>query len=229
MLSDEEKKAYDKAYNKEYYAKNKEKYQAYREQHREKRNEALKKYRLENKSKTKAAAKKYDREYYLKNKQRILEKCVDYYVENKEKIAAYKREYAVKNKDKIAEQRRKYRIENKDKISERRRASWYNTLYAIKSRSSRKGLPFNLTKEYLDAITPTHCPVLGYELVRNHRGKSSAYNSMSVDRIVPSKGYTIGNVQVISNKANTMKHNATPEELLMFANWIFNTHKELTC
>jgi hypothetical protein len=159
-----------------------------------------------------------------------------YYLANKEKLRVQHRENYYKNKDTYRERTAQWTAANKDYVAEYQRVksrensvSGYSALQNIKSRCRKNNLPFNLTKEYTDAITPTHCPVLGYELVRNVGGGSPAYNSISIDRIVPSKGYIIGNVQIISHKANSMKQNATPEELLMFANWILNTQKELTC
>jgi hypothetical protein len=41
--------------------------------------------------------------------------------------------------------------------------------------------------------------------------------SPSLDRIDNNKGYIKGNVEVISWKANIMKSNASPEELVEFA------------
>jgi hypothetical protein len=38
-------------------------------------------------------------------------------------------------------------------------------------------------------------------------------NIPSLDRIRPERGYTKGNIWVISNRANTLKNNATLEEL----------------
>jgi hypothetical protein len=44
--------------------------------------------------------------------------------------------------------------------------------------------------------------------------------SPSLDRIVPKLGYTVGNVCVISQRANILKRDATPDELYAVANYM---------
>lgn len=85
-------------------------------------------------------------------------------------------------------------------------------LNRCKSRAALKDIEFNLTPE--DLVIPPNCPVLNVPF-----DTSNDYTP-SVDRIDPSKGYISGNIQIISNKANRMKSNATHAELLAFAKWI---------
>jgi hypothetical protein len=95
-------------------------------------------------------------------------------------------------------------------------------LKRLKERSLQKGLDFDLT--VTDINVPLKCPVFGFNLQRNH--KVPLFNSPSVDRIDPTKGYTKDNVQIISQLANAMKQNATPKQLLQFARWILNTYEK---
>lgn len=89
-----------------------------------------------------------------------------------------------------------------------------------RGRAKAKGLPFNI--EVSDIILPNECPILGIPLKEN-KGKPGAYrDSYSLDRIVPEKGYVKGNIQVISQLANGMKQNATPEEILKFSKYMLN-------
>ena len=86
-------------------------------------------------------------------------------------------------------------------------AMWSRAKY----RAAHKGREFTITKE--DIVIPETCPLLGIPLVC-HRGKGSQQgNSPSLDRIDPTKGYIKGNVWVISNRANTLKNDATLQEL----------------
>lgn len=92
------------------------------------------------------------------------------------------------------------------------------------ARQRAKALDVACTIEVADVVVPEVCPVLGISLVRGD-GKQQA-SSPSLDRIDSTKGYVPGNVQVLSYKANAMKSDATPEELLMFADWIYKTYRK---
>ena len=89
-----------------------------------------------------------------------------------------------------------------------------------KDRASKSNAPFDIAIE--DIVTPTHCPYLGIPLFKGD--KKQTHNSPSLDRINPEKGYVKGNVEVISNKANAMKYNATPDELVKFAQEILRRY-----
>lgn len=95
-------------------------------------------------------------------------------------------------------------------------------LSLTKYRARKRGLPFDLQIE--DIVVPDFCPVLGLPLYRNSGGRAQGPNSPTVDRIDPDLGYVKGNVRVISARANAIKSNATPEELLRVAVY-FQEHR----
>lgn len=81
-----------------------------------------------------------------------------------------------------------------------------------KGHAKSRGTEFTITFD--DVSWPLHCPVLGLELDYSHRVKKVIRpNSPSFDRIDPTKGYTPGNVIIVSQLANQIKSNATVEEL----------------
>lgn len=96
-------------------------------------------------------------------------------------------------------------------------------LGSIQSRCKKGDIPFDLSLG--DIVIPEYCPILGIPLFRNIGKPGATKNSPSVDRIDPKKGYTKDNIQVISYKANTMKNDATAEQLLLFADWIYKNFK----
>lgn len=92
-------------------------------------------------------------------------------------------------------------------------------LSSIKHRCNLKNIPFNLTTEYLESVFTEHCPVFKTSLAWCEHSKTIQQNSPSLDRINPSLGYVMGNVQWLSQKANAMKQDATLQELKLFADW----------
>jgi hypothetical protein len=85
-----------------------------------------------------------------------------------------------------------------------------------KRRAAAFGLEFSISVS--DIVIPSVCPLLHIPMFPRKNGLGP--NSPSLDRIVPSLGYIVGNIQVISMKANLMKGNATLEEMqLLVRNW----------
>jgi|DEB0MinimDraft_6_1074348.scaffolds.fasta_scaffold53017_3 hypothetical protein len=152
-----------------------------------------------------------------------------YHAENREKRTEYNKEWKraarKKDPDKYREydkkQNKKYYEENKERLKEKNREYVKNNkprylLGGAKKRAKDKSLPFDL--ELSDIVIPEFCPMLGIRL-EVQEGRSSGC-SPTLDRIVPEKGYTKGNVQVISMRANQIKSDATADEIMAVAKYM---------
>lgn len=132
-------------------------------------------------------------------------------MDRKRYLQNYQKEWAAKNRDKILARQRKYAEDNPAK----------RLFYNAKYRAKYKGIPFDLVEE--DVVIPAICPILGIPLFKSP-GKHPCSNSPSLDKIDPILGYTKHNIQVISHRANVMKNDASPEELVQFANWVYTNY-----
>lgn len=92
---------------------------------------------------------------------------------------------------------------------------WYLWTEA-KRRAKEKGLIFTLA--LTDIVIPDVCPVLGINLFKV--GEVLTANSPTLDRLIPSLGYTKENVIVVSHKANTLKSYGTAEDHEAVARYI---------
>lgn len=122
------------------------------------------------------------------------------YAADPEKAREYARQRYAANPEKRAEVDRRHRTANR----------LYHMLRSAKRGAVKRGLVFDITED--DLALPTHCPVLGIRINYDQRG-SPAADSPSIDRVDNAKGYVKGNVLVISYRANTLKSNASAEEL----------------
>ncbi len=125
---------------------------------------------------------------------------------------------------------------NKDVINERRRARYnakrsglpnlrfthgmtHSVEYALwcgaKKRAAVKGLEFTLSIHDIPAV-PATCPVLGISIGQEGAGRATD-NSPSLDRIKPALGYVVGNVRIVSWRANRLRNDATARELQLLA------------
>jgi hypothetical protein len=160
---------------------------------------------------------------------------------SKEKLKEAQKRYVEKNPEKVKEAQRKWneknigynkewyqktRDQNREKDILRYRKMkkeqpWILAYRAVKTRAKKKNMEFNLTEDYLMSIWSLTCPVLGIPLYPavyesgNSRTGSKAKphdNSPTIDRIDSSKGYIIGNVCIMSYRANMIKNCGTIDE-----------------
>lgn len=116
--------------------------------------------------------------------------------------------YAANNKERIAARMVSYRLSNPKRAM----------LRAASNRAKKRDMEFSITED--DFELPERCPILGIPIQVNSGKKGGFGDSASLDRIDSTKGYVKGNVQVLSRRANAMKMDASPAELVAFANWI---------
>ncbi len=92
------------------------------------------------------------------------------------------------------------------------------TLRASKNRALKNNLEHTLTLEELEKLYPidNKCPILGIDLFWGFPKDTSP----SLDRIDSKKGYTYDNCQIISNRANRIKSDASFEELELVVKYL---------
>ena len=105
--------------------------------------------------------------------------------------------------------------------------TWQQELHHnAKKRAKRKGVVFTVLQAELEV--PSHCPLLGIPLMKNPNRKHQWDNSATVDRIDNSKGYTSGNVWVVSSLANLIMSSATAEQIIMVGTGLKSKQTEMT-
>ena len=103
-----------------------------------------------------------------------------------------------------------------------------NYLKRIKRRALDKGLPYDLNLDYLESIATDFCPIFKTPFIWGlYKAGTTHKGTATVDRIVPELGYVKGNVIFISHQANTIKSNATENELYAVADWLHDKRKEV--
>lgn len=94
--------------------------------------------------------------------------------------------------------------------------------FTARSRAKKHGMEFTIREA--DILIPDTCPYLGVPLTHAY-GEGRVQSNASLDRIDSALGYVPGNVQVISDLANRMKQDATPAQLLAFAQNVLHIHQ----
>lgn len=142
--------------------------------------------------------------------------------------------YRIKNKEKIKERKKKYNnrtaelarlkrknfpdlVRSKEKEYHTRNKASY-MIKIVKRGAKKRGIIFDISKDAISNFG-THCPALGIEYIFDATHSNKQF-SPSIDRIDNNKGYTKDNVHVISCRANTLKSDATIDEIEKIVNYL---------
>lgn len=87
-------------------------------------------------------------------------------------------------------------------------------MYSTKQTAKHKNLEHTISRD--DFELPEYCPYTGIK-IGYVVGRGKKMDNPSIDRLDSTKGYIPGNVELISNLANSMKNCATKEQLQSFA------------
>ena len=103
--------------------------------------------------------------------------------------------------------------ENQNLKDKRDEAPEHRLYLLARSRAIRDNLPFDLTEDYIKLIWPkdNKCPIFKTTF---KSGLANKKTLPTIDKVVPKKGYTQGNVAIISFRANYLKSDI--EDVKMF-------------
>ncbi len=94
--------------------------------------------------------------------------------------------------------------------------SYLSKFYShVKSRAKLRDIPFSLTVQDIKDLYASQQGLCFYSDIKMEwgHGKGRSKLSLSLDRIIPQNGYTIGNVVLCTNKVNYVKSDVSLEEL----------------
>lgn len=106
----------------------------------------------------------------------------------------------------------------------------YLTVLCSKARSARKGTDviFEIDSEHLIELWENQngrCAISNVHMTHHSDGRGRKDFNASIDRIVPELGYVHGNVQLVCDRVNTMRHTLSMD---LFYWWVKAIH-EFSC
>jgi len=128
----------------------------------------------------------------------------------KEELKEYQKKWNRENKDKRRLYKKKYLAKRKEIGKNKKLTKEKAILYRTKYRAKKKNLEFSIKAK--DLILCKKCPCCGITLIYFNSGKVKPATA-SIDRINPLKGYIPGNVAIICLRCNTLKNNASIQEI----------------
>ena len=172
--------------------------------------------------KTKQDRSAYNRVYREKNFLKLKQRARERYEADRENILAKAKQYrASLPKEVIQERRRRWNAAHKEREVKRYHATrtwlpWLNAYRGSKARAKKHNVAFTLTKEWAAEKWTGRCAVTNIEFVLS-TSRSPYLFSPSIDRIVPSLGYTPENSRFVLHAVNALKGAGTDADMLAIA------------
>lgn len=138
----------------------------------------------------------YNRKYQLKNKSTLLEQHKEYSTAHREERRSYFKEYRALHKEKMDSYMKEYFQSPTGRFQQYKRCA------------KDKKIPFDLTLEQFIAFWKKPC-ICGCKI-----------NTIGLDRIDNTKGYTIDNVRPMCSYHNYMKSNYSDKEIITLASFL---------
>lgn len=139
---------------------------------------------------------------------------------NREAAKARKSAWGARNPEKVTGSKRAWRLANRERersvnAAYRARRPEVSYLKAARARARQRGVPFDLTAEYLRELIDAsdRCPICGV-VYEQAESSGCTQASRTLDRDVPERGYVLGNVSFMCEADNVRKRSRTLAEYL---------------
>jgi hypothetical protein len=167
-----------------------------------------------------------------KNSSRLKLKRQERYRDNRDDLTQKQNAYLASLPKAIRDDRRRRYNENYEERRNKRyhqtRAwlPWLNSLNNSRARAKKRGISFTLTKEWALARWTGRCEVTGIEFVLSDARNPYLF-SPSIDRIIPSLGYTESNSRFVIHAVNALKGAGTDDDMVLIAAAIVRNFQKL--
>lgn len=162
-------------------------------------------------------AAKHDR-WFERNRERELTRMREYHAQNREAANTRSIAYYRENRDAIVQQM-------KEKFQATRRISpWVILLRNAKERAKKRGLPCDLTEEWLKSRWTGNCEITKLPLILDNPAPGPRFNSPTIDRKDPKLGYVRSNTRIVRHGVNALKADGTDADMLEMARAIVENY-----
>ena len=100
-------------------------------------------------------------------------------------------------------------------------------LIAAKTRAKADGIPCELDIPWIVERLKLGCPVFKFPFCSTNSNRGDRSTSATIDKFRPAIGYTKENAFVISFFANSIKQNATADQVFAVANWMRSVEAQM--